>query len=159
MFGKLSVLLVIGFASFVSASSDLSVAKGEKLFLEASDEVNEVPKTSVGAFPAGFLGTSQLVTNNVDKQWLYDQLPSGAQGRPGTLRYRNGDSLRFTQAISNKRSVLFIAQHSENNSIFGGFTQAQLRFEAGKTLSYFDTTSFLYTLNNNNRAWKCAVAR
>jgi hypothetical protein len=63
MFGKLSVLLVVGFAAFVSASSDLSVTHGERVFLESSDEVNEVPKTSVGAYPDGFLAASQLVND------------------------------------------------------------------------------------------------
>ena len=89
MFGKVSVLLVAGFAALVSASLDLSMVLGEKMVHERADNINELPKRSVGAFPDGFLNGTILVNSTEDKQWLYDQLPASVQGRPGTLNYRN----------------------------------------------------------------------
>ena len=72
MFGKLTALIIAGFAALVS-TQDFRVS--EQL---NSSKMELIPKTSelaVGAYPAGFLSDSQLVKDS-DRQWIYDQLPS-----------------------------------------------------------------------------------
>ena len=100
MLGKLTGLLVVGFAFIASASSDFSIADqlkqqinvdGKRFYEEATDAQSEAHATKLGAFPAGFLGASQLVSD-ADRQWLHDQIPSNYQGKPGIMNYRNGDA-------------------------------------------------------------------
>ena len=71
MFGKLTALIIAGFAAALVSTQDFRV----------SEQLNSkmdilIPKTSERAFPAGFLSDSQLVKDSDRQQWIYDQLPS-----------------------------------------------------------------------------------
>ena len=73
MFGKLTALIIAGFAALVSTQQgDFRISEQLKM-----NSMELIPKTSeVGAFPAGFLSDSQLVKDSDRQQWIYDQLPS-----------------------------------------------------------------------------------
>ena len=116
-------------------------------------ELVSATSDKLGAFPAGFLSNSQLVSDS-DRQWIYDQLPSNVQGSAGTLWYRNQDEIKFTQSVSNKRSLLFLLKGEVSGAVFGAFTQARLYFEPFSSNDFRDTTSFLFNVNDKKK-WAC----
>ena len=117
---KLTALIIAGFAALVS-SQDFSVSEQLKSKINSMELIQKTSELSVGAFTDGFLSDSQLVKDS-DRQWIYDQLPSSVQGSAGILRYRNGDGFKFTQAITNKRSLIFLLKGEANGAVFGAFT-------------------------------------
>ena len=120
MIGKLAALIIAGFAALVS-SQDFRVSEQLKNKMNSFELIPKTSELAVGAFPDGFLSDSQLVKDS-DRQWIYDQLPSTVQGRAGNLWYRNGDGFKFTQAITNKRSLIFLLKGEESGAVFGAFT-------------------------------------
>ena len=74
MFGKLTALIIAGFAALVS-TQDFRISEQLNSKMNSMELIPKTSELAVGAFPTGFLSDSQLVKDS-DRQWIYDQLPS-----------------------------------------------------------------------------------
>ena len=63
MFGKLTALIVAGFAALVS-SQDFRVSEQLKTKTNSMELIPKTSELAVGAYPAGFLSGSQLVNDS-----------------------------------------------------------------------------------------------
>ena len=78
--------------------------------------------------------------NQEEKKWLFTNVKS----EKSKLVFRNGDPGSFRNALTGKKSLLFLAL-TANKTVFGAFTTAKLQFPTG--IQHFkDPNAFLFNL-------------